>query len=982
MRVSRHIFFCFFVLLAGGFQTLFAQLGYELDIEKPKPYEERELRAEKTGDKKLNAPRRFFQNVTTHYNYFFNASNKINEVIERAKVSHKDDYSALLPFYNYSLDATTGDKMQLDSVIYKAQTGIVMHDLRSDWVDDLYLLWGAAFYLQKEFDSAYQMFQFINWAFAEKEKDGYYKYIGSRMDGTNGLSIASEEKRSLLQKIAAEPPSRNTALVWLARVFMESGHEAEAGSLIATLRNDPVFPKRLYPMLEEVQSYWFYKQGMWDSSATHLVAALDRAQNKSERGRWEYLAAQMFDRSKNYTEAERLYTDAIRHTTDPVLDIYARLNLVRMKKSDGQNYIDRNIEELMKMVRRDKYTDYRDVIYFMAAQMEMERNNPEAARQYLIKGAQNNNGNLASRNKAYLQIADIAFTQKKYREAASAYDSIQAADLEGDAMTLVENRKQLLGKLLPHLRSIALQDSLQKLASLPEGEREEILRSLARRLRRERGLGDEDAPTTTINRQPSTNADLFPAGGAQKGEWVLNNPTMKVQAAGQFKQTWGNRQNTDNWRRGSHSVGMLQANNNRNIPGMPNSNVPEEEVTPSYTNLLATLPVTPEAIRASNDSLKRAFYGSALIFINDLEDYPSAIHALEEYRRRFPDDGLMPDVLFQLYYAYTKSGDATRAAQVKKLLGDKYPYTRQAIIVTTGKDPAGPATSAEATKAYERVYDLFIEGKFDEAKAARRSADSLYRTTNWQPQLLYIEALYHIRQREDSAARSILQTLVSQNPSSPMAVKAQNMMDVLARRSQIEKELTDLQVQRPAEDSLASANERPVMVTQAPPVKTDTTTRRPDVVATKPLPQPKKDTVTVKPPVTQPIPTGYAYKPETRHLAVVVLNKVDKVYGNEARNAVSRFNREKFPGQPYTLNLVDLNPDHKLLLIGDFPTVQEAIAYVQAVKPKAATDVMPWLKADKYFFTVISADNLEVLRTKTDLPAYLRFLEPNLPVKF
>jgi hypothetical protein len=29
-------------------------------------------------------------------------------------------------------------------VIYKSKTGIVLHDLRNDWVDDLYLLWGAA----------------------------------------------------------------------------------------------------------------------------------------------------------------------------------------------------------------------------------------------------------------------------------------------------------------------------------------------------------------------------------------------------------------------------------------------------------------------------------------------------------------------------------------------------------------------------------------------------------------------------------------------------------------------------------------------------------------------------------------------------------------------------------------------------------------------------------------------------------------------
>jgi hypothetical protein len=64
--------------------------------------------------------------------------------------------------------------------------------------------------------------------------------------------------------------------------------------LITTLKEDPFFPKRLSQDLEEVQAYWFYKHQIWDSSAVHLINALDNAQTKQERARWEYLVAQMF----------------------------------------------------------------------------------------------------------------------------------------------------------------------------------------------------------------------------------------------------------------------------------------------------------------------------------------------------------------------------------------------------------------------------------------------------------------------------------------------------------------------------------------------------------------------------------------------------------------------------------------------------------------------------------------------------------------
>ena len=144
MSISRHI--SFILLLSGSLmaiQPLQAQLGFDLEIKKPEPYENRELKAERSGKKKFTKYRHFWQNTYTHYNYFFNANNKLNEVIARAKASHKDDYSELLPFYNYTLQATAQDETQLDSIIYKSKTAIVMHDLRNDWIDDMYLLWGG-----------------------------------------------------------------------------------------------------------------------------------------------------------------------------------------------------------------------------------------------------------------------------------------------------------------------------------------------------------------------------------------------------------------------------------------------------------------------------------------------------------------------------------------------------------------------------------------------------------------------------------------------------------------------------------------------------------------------------------------------------------------------------------------------------------------------------------------------------------------------
>ncbi|HET6766789.1 MAG TPA: hypothetical protein VFH08_05305, partial [Chitinophagaceae bacterium] len=236
MHWSRYIHSTvLFVFLCLTFSQGYAQLGFNFDIKKPEQYDDRVLGSEKSDKKKFTVPRRFIQNNFTHYNYFFNANNKLNQVLAEAKLAHVEDYTELLPFYNYSLDETAANKVQLDSIISKSVTGIVLHDLRNDWIDNLYLLQGAAYYLRKQFDSAYLTFQFINYAFAKKEKDGYYQTIGSKFDGNNALSISTKEKNSLPRKVFSEPPSRNDAFIWQIRTLIAMDEYAEAASLIITL---------------------------------------------------------------------------------------------------------------------------------------------------------------------------------------------------------------------------------------------------------------------------------------------------------------------------------------------------------------------------------------------------------------------------------------------------------------------------------------------------------------------------------------------------------------------------------------------------------------------------------------------------------------------------------------------------------------------------------------------------------------------------
>jgi outer membrane protein assembly factor BamD (BamD/ComL family) len=956
-----------------------AQLGFNLEIKKPEPYDNRTLKSEKTPDKPIKGPKKVMQAMVTHYNYFFNANNKLNEVLETAKGQHKDNYTRLLSFYNWTIDATSAQTQSLDSVIIKSKSGIVLHDLRNEWVDNMYLLWGAAYFLEKKYDSAYNMFQFINWAFAPKEKDGYYRYIGSRIDGNNPNEISTREKKeSLPRRMFSEPPSRNDALIWQVRTLIRQGAYVESGSLISALRNDPAFPPRLKDELEEVQAHWYYEQQIWDSSAYHLVKALNAAGNKHERARWEFLAAQMLERSGHTEDAKTWYVKSIDHTTDPVMDVYARLNLIRINKEGGDNYIDRNVATLLKMARKDKFAEYRDVIYSMLAQMELERGNFAAAQEFLKRSGKYKSDNQTANNDAYLALADRTYDSRQYRQAAFLYDSVKLDGLQGPDSLRVLERRPILTKLVYYAGTVDRQDSLQRIAAMSDDERKEFIRKIVRQMRKAQGLKEEaDFQATRTSATP----DPF-AGGGTKGEWYFYNDNARKAGSAAFKSIWGDRPNVDNWRRATDVASQLRSKVPETTRNTAKTGGPGRNDDPlSYEAMIENVPLTAEAMKISNDSVQYAMRGLARLYAGEMNDYPASVEILENLRRRFPKPDSLEQVLFGLYFSYRQSGNTAKAEEMKRLLQQQFPNGRYSAIAVTGQDPAsGDKVTKAATKTYEDVYDLYLSGRFSEAESAKLRADSQYRTNRWNPQLLYIQAVAQVKQQQDSLAIRTLSTLIAQNPRTVIADKAQTLMRVLGRRSQIEQELRNLQVERPKEDTLYV---EPMPVAKDVRQQATVAQRKDTIAIVKALPVKPAgiDTAALRrPAVTLPAASSpYRFSPDSAHWAVVVLSNVDIVFGNEARNAFSRYNSQQ--GKNYDSRIEPINDATKLLLIGPFANASDAANYVLQVKPVAGAQIVPWLKAGSYSYSIISNGNLNVVKNAKSFDAYRAVLDKALPVK-
>jgi tetratricopeptide (TPR) repeat protein len=992
-------FFCILFFSCFFFPEVHAQFGkitIDLQKDKPEKFKNKVLKSEKTGEKKFTVPRRFVQNTVSHYNYFFNANNKINAVIERARMANKDNYSQLLPYYGYSLNNTAAQIQELDSVILKSTAGILLHDLRSDWVDNFYLLIGKAYYLRKDFDSAAMTFQFINYNLIPKEKKSNddQVIVGSNQnEARNTVSISTKEDAGLLEKAFSRPPSRNDALVWQIRTLTDMEQYSDAAGLINTLSNDPLFPERLESSLEEAKGYWFFKQKMFDSAVLHMENALPNAMDIQDKARREYLIAQLYEMQNNQDTASDYYDKAMKHTTDPLLDIYANLNKAKMLKSNDPADIGKSINRLLQMSRRDKFEPYRDIIFYSAAELALLVPDTTAAISFFKKSNSLNQENPEIKNQAFMNMAELNYLQKNYKDAFSSYDSLDLSDTTLGDISKIEGIKNALRQIVTEINIIEREDSLQMIAAMSPADRDDFLKKLSKSLKKERGVNDEEGEFTNSAAnffdRKNKSSDIF-SNNTVKGDWYFYNPDIKSKGYTEFKRVWGKRENIDNWRRISSAEKNLVANQQNNpaarqnmdplapVDTVDNAAAPVEFVQEdlSVEGLLANVPLTPPLMDSSNAKISVSLFRLGKDYQNLLEDYPAAITSYESSLKRFPDSLYNGEIYMNLSYCYNKIGDLAKANYYKDLLVKRFANSRFADYVLHPERYNTSKEDTAATNRYAKIYDLFIEGNFAKANQEKQQADSLYGNSYWNPQLLYIQSVYYINQRQDSTAIGILNQIISQFPQSPMREKAATMIDVLSRRDSIENYLTNLQVERAKEDSQIV-------------VFDDTKISKTVTPVNEPVRDEKVETVSPEKPVINPekqLPKAvsnatFTFDPNEPQFVVMLLKNVDPVYSSEARNAFTRYNRQKFGSLDIEVLKDTLDKERTLLIFSQFINAEAAIRYQETIKRDAASEVS-WLPANKYSFFIISNANLGILKDTKKLENYLDLIKTKFPEKF
>ncbi len=909
------------------------------------------------------------QNLTSRYNIIYNSKVLLDESVRTIEEATQEDYGQLLSVYEEPTEATAqAVSGNLDSVLDKAKF-IIDEKLYSNYVDDAYFLVGQANYYKARFYSAAEFFTYV-----------YNSYPDSK---------------SLRQK----------ALIAQARSVLQLDNYKEAGvSLDSAFKhlNDSKKTRRSAADLYATTAQYLIKMGRETEAIDTLSKAIKAKGNKKNKIRWRYVLAQLQERNKQYEEAYKNYTAVVKSNAPFDMAFNAGLNRISIDDLREGQKSDR-IARLKSLLKDEKNKNFIDQIYYRIGDTHWQKHETEKAIASYNTAVRKSANNQTQKGLSYLRIADIYFQNGDYVGAKAYYDStLMTLPPSYKGYDIIRRKGNNLELLANRFRIIGREDTLQTLARLPQADRDVRIGELVREQMEKAQLLSisNSAPESIIAGIDRPNNDPV----AQEGKFYFNNTTAISQGLSEFKRRWGNRALEDNWRRSgkTSAEALLSTADNPDAgpaiqPNQPPSRITPESIRAEYAN---RLPLTDSAMQASNQRIADSYYDIASFYRDELKDNAEAIKTFEELLKRAPESSYKLSVYYNLYRLYS-GVDQQKSDEYKNLLLTKYPESPFAKVIS---DPdfakKNNEKEAELNSAYNSVYDLYVEKKYNDVIKGIQEIESKHGNNQLSPQLSYLNSLAVGHTHKLPPFESSLKQIVSSYPDDKLITPLvqQHLLYISNNKALFDSRPTALTEYNPLEpvlepDPLVAAipQNTQATVVQTPgqipaqpsanPPKTNSEPADKQTGVAEPIAPPvnnttvptpaKKEEPELKTTPAIPTPKPLYDLPEVGEYYFVVNVQDANANLNSSRFGVGQFNRARFSGSSIKHQLKEVNNENQLVFVGPFENYDAAKYYERSILP-IIKDIMK-VPAEKYNTFVIVKPELDKLANSTQINAYLEF---------
>jgi tetratricopeptide (TPR) repeat protein len=481
--------------------------------------------------------------------------------------------------------------------------------------------------------------------------------------------------------------------------------------------------------------------------------------------------------AKGDNGARQHYNQVVRLNAPFEISFNAKIN----KATSGGASENEIITELRKMLKEQKYIDYKDQIYYAMANVELSRPDKDQAKYYLTRSAFTSINNNRQKGMSYEKLGDLAFSTRNYVHAQKYFDS--SANVIPDDYPNAEKiraKAEQLSSLVRNIDIVTLEDSLQRIANMGDSEREAFLENVIAELKeKERLKKEKEAQRAEELRKLQQS---LAAKDASSSTFYFSNVKAIGEGFEEFRQLWGIRENEDNWRRSTKDLSFdfdeddyEDGENDTIQKPIDPSKVPVDELTPEI--LMMNLPLTDSTMTASNQRLLEALYRSGMIYKEQLDE-PSMG---EKQFLRVINHGIENEhnVLsaFQLYQLNIKN-NPTAAETHKQYIMNNYPNTDYANYL---RDPdyfvKKKELDALAQKDYLKSVERFERGLYFPVIMKSETVIENEPDNKYRPQYFILKAMAMGQLNSDKTTLiPILEQAIVEYPDTPTASRANELL--------------------------------------------------------------------------------------------------------------------------------------------------------------------------------------------------------------
>lgn len=877
---------------------------------------------------------RQYHNLTARFNVNFNAKESLKEADKKVEAIYPKTFDEILPVFAFLYpNAPEEVSFELERTITKSNTLIAKHSITAKPKRKGNTAEDRKFYNQKEFNNMV---------------DDAYLYIGK----AKMYMHLFDEAFLVFESISLTYPNQNTKYenqLWLAFANFERGYPEQTQEILAKLakaqEKDIDFPRNLLPQINALQAHIHIKNQEYEQAIPYLTKSLDKTSKKNTKVRYTFILGQLYERTGNRSMATSFYNKVAKMNVPYEVRFAALMKVANTMDNLAE---EKELEKLYKKMLADKENqEFADQLYFALGNLAKKQGDNEQAYMYYRKSIEAYDGNDTQKGLSSLTLANLALAQESYVNAFNYADSAsqllnghvryqEASDLSARLKTLAKN-----------LAIVQQEDSLQNIANMSNAERQKFSSEQAAAfMAKERATQETvTAPVNSIF-QANIQQNRQSAQG-RSSQWYFYNSSAMNQGAADFKMRWGQRKLEDNWRRkNKSSVSIAEA-------------TPEEEplmarvadstrgtnamLTPKDAGYyLRDVPLTEEAINASNALIEKALFGAAVAFRNDLKNNQKSLETFEELLRRFPNSPDLASIYFNMYSIYVEEGNMAKATAYKERLQTEFPNEKYTLSIL---NPNYLAELQNREKAAEERYNealaLYRAGNNAAALALINQAVNEYKGTEAEANFALLAVLATSHDGNITGYKQALKDVATAYPSTGASKTA------LAIIAEVEKNKLRLLA--------GSTNEQKSTSTSTDEGRENRT---------------GENTTASQSPTT--IEGSYTFNENEEHVVLIVFNS--KAELNQHLFDIAVFNAENYLDRNYNFTEEkDIDASKSIVVIQSFKNKREVMDYYNDLLNRAS--LFKEINPETFVSTVISKSNLEVLRRSKSIADYIQFFK-------